>query len=87
MLPKVMMPVRRTFIWFDINILNATGTPPPQTIPVLVDIHPQSCPNPLKPTSKGVIPVAILGTDEFDVTTINPATVLIDRNIEDELAQ
>ncbi|MBN1464617.1 T9SS type A sorting domain-containing protein [candidate division KSB1 bacterium] len=71
--------------WY-INILNATGSPPPQTISVFIDIHPQSCPNPLNPKSKGVVPVAILGTDEFDVTTIDPGTILLDRNMDDELA-
>jgi hypothetical protein len=42
-----------------------------------VDVKPESCPNPLNRTSKGVIPIAILGTEEFDVTTIDPATVNI----------
>ena len=37
-----------------------------------LDIKPQSCPNPLNVASKGVLPAAILGTEEFDVTTINP---------------
>jgi hypothetical protein len=44
-------------------------------IPVFVDIKPQSCPNPLNCKSKGVLPVAILGTADFDVTEIDPATV------------
>ena len=34
---------------------------------VPIDIKPQSCPNPLNVNSKGVLPVAILGTDTFDV--------------------
>ncbi|UCD03623.1 MAG: hypothetical protein JSW73_03725 [Candidatus Woesearchaeota archaeon] len=42
---------------------------------VYVDIKPSSCPNPINPKGKGVIPVAILGTEDFDVTTIDPATV------------
>jgi hypothetical protein len=46
-------------------------------ITVVVDIKPSSCPNPFNPKSKGVIPVAILGTEDFDVTTIDPATVRI----------
>jgi hypothetical protein len=42
---------------------------------VYVDIKPASCPNPLNVCRKGVMSVAILGTDEFDVTNIDPATV------------
>jgi len=42
---------------------------------VPVDIKPRSCPNPLNLVSKGVLPVAILGTADFDVKTIDPTTV------------
>ncbi|UCD95339.1 MAG: T9SS type A sorting domain-containing protein [Candidatus Zixiibacteriota bacterium] len=46
------------------------------------DIKPGSCPNPLNLNqnaynSEGVLPVAILGTEEFDVGDIDPATVSI----------
>jgi hypothetical protein len=44
-------------------------------IQVPVDIKPTSCPNPLNTKSKGVLPVAILGTEDFDVTQIDPASV------------
>lgn len=44
---------------------------------VPVDIKPQSCPNPLNLNSRGVLPVAILGTDSFDVTEVDPSTVLL----------
>jgi hypothetical protein len=44
-------------------------------IPVFVDIKPASWPNPFQLKSKGVLPVAICGTEEFDVTTIDPVTV------------
>lgn len=49
------------------------GVPGP--VDVSVDIKPTSCPNPLNLKSKGVLPVAILGTEDFDVTQIDPATV------------
>jgi hypothetical protein len=42
---------------------------------VPVDIKPMSCPNPLNVKSKGVLPVAILGTADFDVTQVDIATV------------
>ena len=52
---------------------------PPSEIPVNVDIKPGSCPNPLNKKSMGVLPVAVLGTEDFDVTTINPETILLTR--------
>jgi hypothetical protein len=42
-----------------------------------VDIKPGSCPNPLNTRSQGKLPVAILGTEDFDVTTIDTTTVEI----------
>lgn len=47
-------------------------------VEVAVDIKPGSYPNPLNVTSKGVVPVAILGSSSFDVTTIDPATVKLE---------
>lgn len=44
-------------------------------IPVPVDIKPTSCRNPLNTNEKGVLPVAILGFGDFDVTMIDPASV------------
>jgi hypothetical protein len=41
------------------------------------DIKPGSCPNPLNVKSKGVLPVAILGAADFDVTRIDLSTVLL----------
>jgi len=41
-----------------------------------IDIKPGSFPNSINPNSQGVIPVAILTTDTFDATTVDPATVL-----------
>jgi hypothetical protein len=59
----------------------------PCQIPVFVDIKPGSCPNPLNLKSKGVLPVAILGTEDFDVTTIDPNTILLTREgIEEGVA-
>jgi len=52
--------------------------PPPPVIRVSVDIKPMSSPNPLNVNSKGVLPVAILGTEDFDVTQIDPATILLE---------
>jgi len=50
-----------------------TGTWP---IGVEIDIKPGSNPNSINPDSKGAIPVAILTTDVFDASTVDPDTVL-----------
>jgi len=43
-----------------------------------VDIKPGSCTNPLNVKSKGVLPVAVLGSKWFDVTDINPKNVMLE---------
>ena len=53
--------------------------PEPTFSPVFLDIKPGSCPNPLNLKNKGVLPVAILGTEDFDVTTIDPATIRLSK--------
>jgi hypothetical protein len=47
----------------------------PETYTVPFDIKPESCPNPLNTKSQGVLPVAILGTADFDVNTIDAASI------------
>lgn len=47
----------------------------PPMIEVAVDIKPRSCPNPVNVKSQGVLPVAILGSDTFDVSAIVVASV------------
>ena len=37
----------------------------------IFDIKPGSCPNPINLNNKGLIPVAILGSEIFDLTTID----------------
>jgi len=44
---------------------------------IAVDIKPASCPNPLNVGDKGVLPVAILGSEVFDATEVDPAAVLL----------
>jgi hypothetical protein len=46
-------------------------------IKVDVDIKPGSCPNPLNVKSKGVTPVAIVGS-AFDATSVDPDTVTLE---------
>jgi hypothetical protein len=73
--------------WY-INILNAVLIPEPIT--VALDIKPRSCPNPLnaklfddppknaKAMKGGVLPVAILGGTNFDVTEVDVSTLLLE---------
>jgi hypothetical protein len=42
---------------------------------ISIDIKPGTCPNPLNVKSKGMLPVAVLGTENFDVTQLDPATI------------
>ena len=42
---------------------------------VEIDIKPGSDPNSINPNSMGVVPVAILTTDIFDATTVDPSTL------------
>jgi len=47
---------------------------------VSVDIKPGSCPNPLNRKSKGVLPIAICGNEEFDVMNIDPGSLRLMRD-------
>ena len=69
-----------------LKVTNADGTCvppplgplfPPSTRHVAIDIKPHGCPNPINVGARGVLPVAVLGTATFDVTTIDPASVTL----------
>jgi hypothetical protein len=51
---------------------------PPPSLHVDFDIHPTSWPNPINVNSVGLVPTAILGTEDFDVTSIDPTTLLLE---------
>lgn len=59
-------------------LLTLEKVAPEFDITVSVDVKPMSWPNPLNVNKKGVLPVAILGTEDFDVTQIDPATILLE---------
>lgn len=48
----------------------------PRKITVDVDVKPGSDVNPINPMSKGVIPVAVLGSDSFDVANVDSTTLV-----------
>jgi hypothetical protein len=47
-----------------------------ETVEVEINIKPGSYHNSINPRSKGVIPVAIITTDDFDATMVDPSTVM-----------
>jgi len=50
----------------------------PELTFVDIDIKPQSCPNPLNVGNQGVLPVAILGSEDFDVGMIDVASIRLE---------
>jgi hypothetical protein len=50
--------------------------PPEPIIPVEVDIKPGSDPNSINPSLEGDLPVAILGSDDFDVAGVDVMTLV-----------
>jgi hypothetical protein len=44
----------------------------------LLDIKPTSCPNPFNTKAQGKLPVALLGTDLFDVMDVDPTTLYLE---------
>ena len=61
-----------TFVDYQFGI---DYSPPLWTVEIEIDIKPGSDPNSINPKSKGVMPVAILTTETFDATTVDPLTV------------
>lgn len=47
-------------------------------IPVPFDVKPTSCRNPLNVSSRGKLPTAVLGTADFDVTQVDPASLRLE---------
>ncbi len=43
-----------------------------------IDIKPGGDPNSINLNSRGVIPVAILSTETFDATTLDPSTIVFE---------
>lgn len=60
--------------------------PEPSDLSAYVDIKPGSCPNPLNVKSGGVLPVAVLSTEDFDVAGIDVSTIRITREGAGEVA-
>jgi hypothetical protein len=68
---------RMTFLGILLSIIILAGVSSANAVilEVDIDIKPGSFPNSINLTSVGVIPVAILTTDTFDATTVDPSSV------------
>ncbi len=60
----------------DLEMLITITAQEVDEIEIDIDIKPGSYPNSINPNSKGVIPVAILTTDDFDASSADPETVV-----------
>jgi hypothetical protein len=65
-----------TFDGFELDAVVARNSQEATT--VSVDVKPGSCPNSLNPKSRGVLPVAILGSEDFDVTRIRGRSIRLE---------
>ena len=59
-----------------VTLSNITSAGCLTTIEVTIDIKPGSDPNSINLKSKGVVPVAILTTEDFDASDVDPTTVV-----------
>lgn len=68
-------------------LLNLERTVEIPFMKVYVDILPGFCPNRVNTIARGVITVAVLGTEDFDVASIDPQTIILTREgVEGEVA-
>jgi probable HAF family extracellular repeat protein len=51
----------------------------PKPATLSLDIKPGACPNPLNRRSRGVLPIAVVGTEDFDATQIEVWSVVLSR--------
>ncbi|MFB6300243.1 MAG: PKD domain-containing protein [Halobacteriales archaeon] len=59
----------------DIQDVFATISQEVCPVEIEIDIRPNVSPNVIEPSDPGTIPVAVIHTDDFDATTIDPSTV------------
>lgn len=67
--------MKKILVAMCVLIMMGAGVAFAQVSSVDIDIKPWSDPNSINLQSKGLIPVAILTTDDFDATMVDPSTV------------
>jgi len=63
--------------WVDYGFVVEYETVIPEPTTVDIDVKPGSYPNSINLKSKGVVPVAILTSEDFDATTVDPDKVTL----------
>ena len=61
----------------NLNLYDFSSVPEPAALSL--DIKPGSCPNSFNPGSHGVLPVALVGTEDFDVAEVDLDSVRLRR--------
>jgi hypothetical protein len=60
--------------YYDVSV-DITVSVGESTKDVALDVKPGSCPNPINVKKKGVLPIVLVGSEDFDVTQVDPATI------------
>ena len=64
-------------LWFTFNnITTGTGLTEPEQLDAVIDINPGSDINPINLKSKGLVPVALLTTDNMDALTVDLNSII-----------
>ena len=59
--------------------IHVAAIPVITTLPISIDVKPGSCPNSFNVKEKGVLPVAILGDKDLEVSAIDPGSIRLTR--------
>jgi hypothetical protein len=66
--------------YFGADNLGWGGIDAPTRVDAVIDVRPDSSENPVNPGSNGVLPVALLGSETFDVMDVDPDSLALGVN-------
>ncbi len=72
---SICLPVMMAILAFPMR----ASAPVPPPVGAKLDIKPGSCPNSFNRNSNGVLPVALVGTDDFNVLDVDLSTLELSR--------
>jgi hypothetical protein len=72
---RIHFEISNSYSYDGIGIDDVSFTVSLGEIPVDIDIKPGSDSNPINPDSKGLVPVAIFSSPEFDATQVDPTSI------------